>query len=168
MLLGVTNSLFKGVSSYVRKGNERKSKHEKRKGGRENKLRGARREDWKGDLSIISSLWVFVLCFHVLKLHNKKIRPRLYQRSHCNRVRWPIVLLMCKNCVPYESSCCHIVLDAKYKLIVLLSIAMVCVKLWLKSKGSMFEVGVLKSVKDESQLKTKGEAQFGISDITLP
>ena len=45
---------------------------------------------------------------------------------------------------------------------------MVCVKLWLKSKGSMFEVGVLKSVKDDSQLKTKGEAQFGISDITLP
>ena len=87
MLLGVTNSLFKGVSSYVRKRNERKSKHEKRRGGRENNLRGARREDWKGDLSIISSLWVFVLCFHVLKLHNKKKRPRLYQRSHCNRVR---------------------------------------------------------------------------------
>ena len=59
-LLGVTNSLLKGVSSYVTKGNERKSKRERR-GGRENKLRGTRK-DWKGDLSIISSLWVFV-CF---------------------------------------------------------------------------------------------------------
>ena len=75
---------------------------------------------------------------------------------------------MCKDSVPCESSCCHVVLDAKYKLIVLLYIAMVYVKLWLKSKGSKFEMGVLKSVKDESRLKTKGEAQFGISDLTLP